>query len=55
MSAIFVMVAIVLIFAFGREYILVEQTGWVACRRNILAGRRSRESTGPAGGRSSRL
>ena len=28
MSAIFVMVAIVVIFAFGREYILVKQTGW---------------------------
>jgi hypothetical protein len=28
MSAIFVVVAIVLIFAFGREYILVKQTGW---------------------------
>jgi len=28
MSAIFVMVAIVVIFAFGQEYILVKQTGW---------------------------
>ena len=28
MSAVFICVAIVLIFAFGREWILVKQTGW---------------------------